>query len=132
MGQQESHIRRNVVYVCKSSIKDHSRLHASDSSNLGFLSTFSGSASTSALRFDALESSGAFFFFLTIDVKSFTTFDEGVVDEEATLSSWSSACAAMAGALVPNDSFGAVFNSSTWSYLTSVLLVYHFSHSNPP
>jgi hypothetical protein len=52
-------------------------------SSFGFLSTFNDSASSSALRLPAPESSGAFFFFLTtIDVKSFTTVVVAVFEED--------------------------------------------------
>ena len=92
------------------------RVYASGVSSFTFLSVFVGSASLSALRFPTLGSSGAaFFFFLTMDVRSLTmagaAFDAD--DDPPAFSSRSRAWAARAGALVASDSFGDVFNSST-------------------
>ena len=84
-------------------------------SRRAFFSILDSCASVSTLRFrTALASSGAFFFFFTtMDVKSFTTGGVTATADAEPLSSLSNACAAKAGALPSNDSVGEVFNSST-------------------
>jgi hypothetical protein len=85
-------------------------------SSLTFLSVFEGCTSSSAFRLLEVAFSCAFFFLLTAEVKSLITGADvdDVVAEEWALNSLSSASAAMAGALWASDSFGAVFNSSTY------------------